>query len=372
MDVRMTAPSRSKPSLSSAAHHAPIARVIRTVLAGAAMLASLSAGPVPTASATDECRDAPGQEGCTGENLLWGPIRLPIQHPIAQLHHIPEPRAPYVLAPGVADTRASFIWSNTANREKGYYQVDAETRMLRLEGQLGIADGVQLEAHLPLVYNGGGFTDRPLDEYHQLLDLPRGPRSRLPYDDYSLFGRADDGSLIELESPGTELGELTLGTTIMLTPRSMPELPVTLSFEVGLPTATGSTGQDGVDFALSLSAGSLHFEPVRLYAGGGLSMLTDRFEQGAEFPAAIFAGYLGADFPLWSERLRLAVTSLVTSALVDNIERFPNYGVYLDVGVRFHYSERTTYEFLVRENPGPDNGTTDVSFLLAAAFRFGC
>ena len=283
---------------------------------------------------------------------------------------MPEPRAPSLAGEGSLDTRAAFVWSNTANREKGFYVVDAETRMLHLEGTYGISDTIQLEANLPVTYSGGGFTDHALDEYHQILGLPRGPRGRLPYDDYSIFGATEDGDEFELEASGTDPGDLTLGTAMLLTGDTATLLPVSLSLEVSLPTSTADTAQDGVDFTASLSAGSLHFAPCKLFAGGGVTVLTDRSERGVDFPSTILAGYLGADFPLWSESLSAALTALVTSELVENVARYAEYGVYFDAGIRYRPGTRATYEFLVRENPGPDNGTTDVSFLFGVSYRF--
>ena len=57
-------------------------------------------------------------------------------------------------------------------------------------------------------------------------------------------------------------------------------------------------------------------------------------------------------------------------ALLKNVERFPDYQIYLDVGLKAKVSDKTLFSLLMRENPAPGQATTDIEFQLGLAYLF--
>lgn len=356
--------SESPPSTERRNHVSRTLWRALVALVTGSLIALLSVAVTPT-------RHASAEPFAVDGGRPWGPIRTGVQHPFALLHLTPEPRAPRVLTKGAFEGRGAFIWSNTANREKRDYRVDAETRVLDLHGAYGLTETLQLDVALPVIYRGGGFTDQMLDEYHRVLGLPRGPRGRLPYDDFRMEGFTDDGGTFRFDETGTGFGTAAVGLTADLTPLSVPRAPVALSLELGLPTGSDELGQDSVDLRATLSgAYAPTARPVLLFGGISSVVLGDRFESGVDYPEAIHGFYLGAEADLIPGSLSLVASALATTEIVENVRRFPIYGVYLDVGLRYWRREGIAYELSVRENPGPDAGTTDISILLGLTLHF--
>lgn len=299
-------------------------------------------------------------DGSCVPNLL-APIETPNLHPLAALHLSYVPASSLIPPSGCTTVRLSGSISNTVNGEDESYLIDAESRETALELSHTLASGVELTVRQKLLYRGGGFSDGLIESWHELFGFPNGPRSRLDEDDYDISGENEQGETFRLAEHGTGLGDLELEGKLALPGMGFDSSALRLAARA--PTGEDGFGSDGVDIGLSLLSG-LDLGRIGLSFGAGVVVISDDSESGIVFSdtrETLSAHFAGA---LW-DRFALVFGVLVESKLVDNIRRFPNYQVYLDSGVRYALSSSSTLELTVRENPTPDDGTTDFSTLVA-------
>lgn len=294
-----------------------------------------------------------------------GPIELRDQHPLALIHSSPTPTSPLTLEDGTYSTQLSFAWSNTLNRRRGNYLIDAETRVLDLRFRYGVTDRWEVGANLPVVYRGEGVLDPLIDDWHKMFGLPRGKRDKVPDNGFSLAGENEDGTEFDLHGDGTRFGTAELTSKVRLP----DELPGTWAsvFALGLPTGRNSYGHDGVDIGVGL-VGTGRAGDLRGYWGASYFYYSDPHTDDLTFERHHGAAFLHGEYPV-TANISLLVGTLLTTGLLEDVKRFPDYAIYLDTGFRWNLAAAYSLEFLLRENPAPRDGTVDVTGLLAFTFR---
>lgn len=296
-----------------------------------------------------------------------GPVEMRDQHPLALMHLSAIPQSPEVLSKGETAGRLSFAWSNTLNRRKDTYLIDAETRVIDSTLRYGITDSSEVQFLLPIVYRGEGILDPILDDWHKMFGLPRGKRDKVDDNGFSLSGENDDGSEFALTGSGTRLGNLQLGLKSLFTKGDDTSPAWAGLIQLSLPTASGSYGHESLDVGLSLF-GSKRWDDLSSYWGANYMYYGDPETQNLRFRQHRFSGYSGAEYRLFSW-LQPYIGVLVKNGLLDGVSKFPNYSVYLDTGFYIPITEDTKLEFLFRENPTPRDGTVDATGLLAISCR---
>ena len=325
---------------------------------GAALFLFLLAGcaTLPTASA-DELESA---------EFLASPPESANQQPLELMHRTFVPTGPFALHSGSLAFSLDGAWANTVNRRKSSYLFDAETRMLRPSLRIGVVEGVELQLDQPLLWRGGGFTDPLIDGWHQSFGMPRGPRQFVPDDTLTLEGDTRDGGQYSENRGGLGLSDGLLGTRIELLRNARSVLSTQLS--ASIPTGRSSYGQSASDLTAAL-LGSYKFSDLWIFAGAGYSYLSDPWEKQLLFRRQQVRGFVGASYFL-NDHLVAYLGVNGGGAFLSNIERFPDYQIYLDAALRRRFGEKSFLSLLVRENPAPSQGTTDIEIQLGYSYLF--
>jgi len=303
------------------------------------------------------------------EEWSRGPIALANNYPLSLIHASFSPGSTEILDPGEIQLGSSFVWSNTQNYRSGSYSVDAEQRVLNLRVDLGISEDWQLSLALPLIWRGGGVLDSPIDAWHRFFGFPRGGRNETPTDRYQIRGKDQSGDVWNLENSGLKLGNLSLTPKVLIYPGSecWPELSA--EFAISLPTGSdASVTHNNIDLGVTLRS-SKSFGDFALYFSTGYFRYLDTSTDGLEFRSDNYALSFQGEYA-FSKAFALSLGPVLYSDLVGNVPRFPEYSLYLDLGARYVVSENWALEGLIRENPAPRKGTTDVIFLLGARYHF--
>ncbi len=297
---------------------------------------------------------------------LGAPIESFNQQPLELIHRTFYPTTAAVLPPGVMRFSLDGNWANTVNRRKGTFLFDAETRQLRPSLSVGIAEDFELSIDQPLLWRGAGFTDRAIDNWHRMFGMPRGPRQFVPDDEFVLEGDTRDGGKFVETRRGTGLTDGQLSGKYRL--YHSAEVTLTTQLSVGLPTGRSGFSASGADLGAAMLA-SYRPSSFWFYSGFGFNYLTDPWFGALQFRRQQFRGFIGSSY-FFSERFSAYLGLNAGGAFLENIERFPDYQIYLDVGAKFRATDSTFISFLMRENPAPSRSTTDVAFQLGISQLF--
>ena len=90
--------------------------------------------------------------------------------------------------------------------------------------------------------------------------------------------------------------------------------------------------------------------------------------EGYTYKRNRFSGFLSAELEV-TTYLSILLGVEVNSNLIADITRFPNYQVYLDTGLKLGLGKNSELSLLIRENPGPEAGTSDFSVMLGLNHR---
>lgn len=303
-----------------------------------------------------------------GENWDRGPISLGEQFPLALYHSSFFAESPAVLPEGEFGFRSGFAWSNTINRKGQSYLIDAETRVGFFEASYSPLQRWEIGVHLPVIWQSGGSLDSFINGWHSFFGLPEGPRddSDIEDDSFTIEAEQTDGSLYEENPAGASFGDLELRSKFLLTEGDAERPAIALSGRVRLPSGASSFGSSGTDFVLMLLAAK-RWESITLYTGLGYSYYSDIERHGLRFQQHRGGGFVGLEWRAF-DPVSFFVGLQGGSNLIANLERFPDYQVYLDLGGKISLGSGFVLELLLRENPAPDQGTTDVTFFTAVAF----
>lgn len=294
--------------------------------------------------------------------LSLGPTQVSNLHPFAQFHLNPLTVSNTSLCANCFGTTVLQTISNTVNRESGEFLVDSETRSTEMLISFGATENLQLDLKQILYYRGAGFTDHIIDEWHQAFSLPRGPRGRIPQDEFIIEGDNLDGSSFSIKDKGVGLSDLQYGIKYRLNSN------LSLSLFATVPTGGSKFGHNGSDIGAGLLFGSSN-RWIRVNSSLNVVHQSDRQIQGLHFASEVATGTFHISAPV-NDNLQLFLGLLLHSAIVEEIHTYPRYGVYLDVGVKRALFDGWEAEMLIRENPYPDDSTTDISFAIALSTLF--
>lgn len=116
--------------------------------------------------------------GGTPEPSL-GPLEVGSQAPSSILRFTPAPRSAETLAKGQTRVSISGTWTNTW-ADTPFYHLDYEMLATDVRVAVGVGGGTEIEASAVHRTLGGGVMDRPIDEFHRILNLPDAGRPNAP------------------------------------------------------------------------------------------------------------------------------------------------------------------------------------------------
>lgn len=299
-----------------------------------------------------------------GDSLL-APLELPNQHPFATAHLSPFLFDAEALSEGAAEIQAGASLSNTANRHSGHYLVDAESRDLDVRWRYGLASGLELTVRQTLQWRGGGFTDHPIDEWHKFFDLPRGPRPHVPSDTFAIAGTNTDGTRFRLKQSGPYLGDPSAALKYQLLRTA--DSSVATAISLCAPLGAEEYSANGFDSSAAILARTARGD-FELSGSAHAVYMTHPMIADVRLPHSISTGTLGLAYRL-NDNLSALIQVLAHSRLARDIQRFPGYGVYIDAGLRYRIRQGILLESILRENPFPDDGTTDISAAVGVRYQ---
>lgn len=285
-----------------------------------------------------------------------GPISMEDQFTLSlpRLTHSPESAT--LLSPDTVLLRSSVAVSNTINRESDSFLIDSEDRTLNLSIGYGLSEKVELRAELPVVWRGGGVFDSFIFNWHELLSLPQGPRDDRDIRDDSF---SVSGEEFEFDESGLKFGDLKLSTKFVFN-------DITSILSLRLPTGASSFGANGVDILYGLlfqhNIGSFYLHTNLAYSFYSAPKLS-----GLQYSRHRAYSSIHLEYPFWNS-YSLVGGLVLNSNLVQNVRHFPNYLLYLDLGLKAQLSESLQIELLTRENPAPDQGSSDFTALIALKY----
>lgn len=291
-----------------------------------------------------------------------GPSRIRNQYPLEALRLTISPDSALTSPEGTFRTKLSGTWSNTYNLKGDSYRVDAESREVRFEAAYSLSDNFELSGEVPLHWRGRGILDNLIDEFHKMFSFPRAGRNDV--DDYlfDIYGMNKDGSTFVIDEDGFGVGNPVLSAKWNLSKKPL----LTLTGSIGLPAPTKEFGQQSVDLLAGLLY-STSLDPFFLHFGASYIFLADDSHSGVKYQQHQASGFGTLELPI-TPALSIIATAVMSSPTIKSIRRFPDYSIYLDTGLKWALSENWQVEALVRENPSPRFGTTDVTVLLGLEY----
>ncbi|GEM_PF-5543976 len=298
-----------------------------------------------------------------------GPTELRNSYPLSQLHLSFAPGSPEISDQDEWTLQLQGSWSNTQNYRKKGYSVDAESRLMMLGVDYGAAEDLELSLELPLHWRGHGVLDSVIDGWHQFFGFPRGGREDIPENQFVIQGSDREGGSFELNTDGTALGNLTVGGETQISRGSEDSPALSVALGVSLPTATDAAfGHRGVDL-LASGFGSKSFGDFVWYGGLGYLYYSAPEVNGFSYRQHQFAASNSLEYR-FNSSISVNAGIIYYSALLENVARFPDFSLYVDTGIKYQMSKGWRLEALVRENPAPRKGTTDVTLLLGINYIF--
>ncbi len=295
------------------------------------------------------------------------PLAIRDQHPLALLHLSAVPQSAAPIDMGSTLFSSSLSLSNTLNRERGDFLIDAETRVFEVTARHTIVEGLELSATASAMYRGGGGTDHLIEEWHSIFGLPNGQRRRVPQDSFAIEGTNRDGSKFSFTRDGVAMGDLALGAKQLLYVSSDRSQLVSATVRAALPTGAESYGQDAIDVGSDLLGSWSITDSLAAHLGTSYIFFGDVEEEGLRYQRHHYSSFFTLGYQL-TPSLSVLAQGVISSALLKDLPRYPDFSTYLDVALRYSRSGGGSASLALRENPYPDKSTTDVTLFAEVNF----
>ena len=233
---------------------------------------------------------------------------------------------------------------------------------IRLKKVLG--DRMEIGLDVPVIRPSGGFFDRPLEQWHDLLKAGDYGRSERPMDAFLYDIRFRDQPVIIGVNDRTGLGDVRMTIKYALRKGSPA-----LSFMAGLEAPTGDArtgyGNGSYDSSAAVLLDADLFEQYHLTANAGVTLPGDL--KGYQTIGFRTFWYGGAGIEAaWWRRFSIIVQCLVQSSpMYDTAIREIDWpGVLLTIGGRY-YAGVGSFEFSLTEDPdtaGAPDFTANVGY----------
>jgi len=206
------------------------------------------------------------------------------QSPLIQIYGLPHDTAADITPLGTfrislnQDLSSNYTVSSTTREQ---ITLDGETYRLALAARYGIAPRWEAGIEIPYLFQGGGFLDRFVVDWHDTFRLPQGGRDSAPTGRLLYSYRNKDGiQKLLMDRSGSGIGDISLigGVSLYDARSSGSHDRVSLKGAVKLPTGDSSylRGSGGTDAMLQL-CGSMNsyseWGSLGVYGSiGGLAM----------------------------------------------------------------------------------------------------
>ena len=148
--------------------------------------------------------------------------------------------------------------------------VDFESVYLNLRLVQPLSHDWTLIADVPMLRRSGGRLDSLIDNWHEFFGLPRANRPAVADDQLLIRYEINGTPLIELDTPDTGLGDVSLQLGYDLLSNDATRMRLWAGLELPTGDRATLTGNDGVDANLSLAVHHANDADVSLAANIGL------------------------------------------------------------------------------------------------------
>ncbi|MCC6933614.1 MAG: DUF3187 family protein [Deltaproteobacteria bacterium] len=257
-----------------------------------------------------------------------------------------------------------LLISNSYTNETPSYLVDIEQYSLVSAIRYGYSENLEVGAKFNIDWQGGGFLDHSVNQWHDFFGLPQGGRENIEDNQNTVSFQNKNDEISNIDAHGYSFGKLSLEAKYLLSDLRTKNTKTTIHSILLLPVASDYYQQDSFDIALGPV---FEYQASNFTITSGLyyTYINDTFEDGIKFNQHQVSSFVNFDIPLY-ENLSLTTSLWSASSNVQNVPKLPDYQTYLDIALSFPIS---TTNFVVgfRENPIPDDGTTDITFFLQMA-----
>lgn len=302
------------------------------------------------------------------------------QSPLIQIYGVPHDTSAEIVPTGririnLNQDLSSNYTSSSTTREQ--ITLDGETYRLSLVARYGIAPGWEAGVEIPYVFQGGGFLDSFIIDWHKTFGLSQGGRDGAPRGRMLYSYRKDGFQKLMADRSGSGVGDIVLtGGASLYDSRGEDHLDrVSLKGAVKLPTGDSSSllGSGGTDAMLQL-CGSMasHGEAgsLGIYASAGVlamsksDVLRDQHNQFAGVGSLGF-GWGPASWISFKTQIN-GTTPLYRNSSLDELSTSP---LMLIFGGTLNFPDEYQLDIGVAEDVAVA-AAPDVSFHLGLSKRF--
>jgi len=307
-----------------------------------------------------------------------GPAPIPDEHLFAQPRLTLTALGPDTLGRGRWRLRASLVWTNSFSWTQDVagelpadrrFLVDGESRTLDITLTRGVTDDVDLALRLPLRWRGGGVLDALIDAWHGLVGLPDGDRGRFLRNAFRAEGLTTGGARFSWSrASGYGLGSVELTALFRLTHGDRDSWSVALAPRVGLPTATGPFGGNGLTLATQAVAAKRVAGALDLVLGVGGTAGGSRTVRRVGYARARGHGFVALE---WRPGRRWSLVGETSAAtrLVDGVDSYPGLHWTTSLTALVDVSARARLEMGFTENVKDQLSTPDFALHFALGIR---
>ena len=218
------------------------------------------------------------------ENMEITPFNSSNQSPLVQIYGLPHDTSADITPPGTfrttlnQDLSSNYTDSSTAREQ---ITLDGEAYRVALAARYGIAPRCEVGIEIPYIFQGGGFLDSFIIDWHNTFGLSQGGRENAPKNRILYSYRKDGVQKLLVDRFGSGVGDISLtgGVGLYDTRSGGRHDRVSLKGAVKLPTgdSTFLLGSGGTDVMLQLcgsSSGNGEWGTLGMYASAGALVMS--------------------------------------------------------------------------------------------------
>ncbi len=305
----------------------------------------------------------------------FGFIEIPSQSPLQQLRYGIVHHDPFILKPKQASISFRHNWKNMWLYIPDAYLIDAEIHEISIRYRIGISDGLELGALLPVRNVSGGMLDDVIETFHNTIGTSNAFRDQFSQNSFVFAIKNGSGydnwSYAGEEQRGWNLGNMTVSLSANLNRFTPQKISMTTTFTVKLPTGTRTEyfGSQSVDIGLSLSAGG-ELKMFRWYTGAGLVYYSDQEMIGIKLHQWHYSGLFALEYMPNRGRDAWTVQLLVERGIAVDFYQFSNSTYELMFGYQKRLTKTTTIELGFIENLFTFDNSPDIVLHSALKHNF--
>jgi hypothetical protein len=187
------------------------------------------------------------------------PFKTNNQSPLVQIYGLPHDTGADIVPPGTfhvslnQDLSSNYAVSSNTREQ---ITLDGETYRLAFAARYGIAPRFEVGVEIPYLFQGGGFLDSFIIDWHNTFGLPQGGRDSAPKNRINYSYRKDGVQMLLMDHAASGIGDIALTGGFSLYDVSDPAQHDRLALKAAVKLPTGDSpsllGSGSTDFTLQL------------------------------------------------------------------------------------------------------------------------